>query len=75
MHYLTEAQLTDKARKIKSQIADLEAEVVKLENNINFFNNPSRENPLLKDTYDKIDEKKVLIESLKQSLHKLITGE
>lgn len=72
---LTEAQLTDKARKIKSQIADLEAEVVKLENNINFFNNPSRENPLLKDTYDKIDEKKVLIESLKQSLHKLITGE
>ena len=72
---LTEAQLTDKARKIKSQIADLEAEVVKLENNINFFNNPSRENPLLKDTYNKIDEKKVLIESLKQSLHKLITGE
>ena len=72
---LTEAQLTDKARKIKSQIADLEAEVVKLENNINFFNNPSRENPLLKDTYDKIDEKKALIESLKQSLHKLITGE
>ena len=72
---LTEAQLTDKARKIKSQIADLEAEVVKLENNISFFNNPSRENPLLKDTYDKIDEKKVLIESLKQSLHKLITGE
>ena len=72
---LTEAQLTDKARKIKSQIADLEAEVVKLENNINFFNNPSRENPLLKDTYDKIDEKKALIESLKQNLHKLITGE
>ena len=72
---LTEAQLTDKARKIKSQIADLEAEVVKLENNINFFNNPSRENPLLKDTYEKIDEKKALIESLKQSLHKLITGE
>ena len=72
---LTEAQLTDKARKIKSQIADLEAEVVKLENNINFFNNPSRENPLLKDTYDKIDEKKALIESLKQSLHKLITSE
>ena len=72
---LTEAQLTDKARKIKSQIADLEAEVVKLENNINFFNNPSRENPLLKDTYDKIDEKKALIESLKQSLHKLITDE
>jgi hypothetical protein len=48
---------------------------VKLENNINFFNNPSRENPLLKDAYDKIDEKKALIESLKQSLHKLITGE
>ena len=28
---LTESQLTDKARKIKNQVADLEAEIVKLE--------------------------------------------
>jgi len=68
-------QLTDKARKIKNQIADLEAEVVKLENNLGFFNKPTRENPLLKDTFDKIDEKKEQIESLKLSLHHIISGE
>ena len=34
---LTESQLTDKARKIKNQVADLEAEIVKLENNLGFF--------------------------------------
>ncbi len=72
---LSENQLTDKARKIKNQIADMEAEVVKLENNLGFFNKPTRENPLLKDTFDKIDEKKEQIESLKQSLHNIITGE
>ena len=66
-------QLTDKARKIKNQISDMEAEVVKLENNLGFFNNPSRENPLLKDTFDKIDDYKSQIESLKQSLHNIIT--
>jgi hypothetical protein len=49
---LSENQLTDKARKIKSQISDLEAEIVKLENNLAFFKNPSRENPMLRDTYN-----------------------
>lgn len=72
---LTETQLTDKARKIKNQISDLEAEVVKLETNLGFFNNPTRENPLLRDTFNKIDEKKHQIESLKTSLHNIITGE
>jgi len=66
-------QLTDKARKIKNQVSDLEAEVVKLETNLGFFNNPSRENPLLKDTFNKIDEYKAQIESLKQTLHNIIT--
>src|SRR5690606_21329246 len=37
---LSENQVTDKARKIKNQIADLEAEIVKLENNLGFFHNP-----------------------------------
>lgn len=72
---LSENQLTDKARKMKSQISDLEAEIVKLENNLAFFKNPSRENPLLKDTYDSIDEKKAHLESLKQNLHNIIAGE
>lgn len=72
---LTENQLTDKARKMKSQISDLEAEIVQLENNLAFFNNPTRENPLLKDTFDKIDEKKGHLESMKQNLHNIIAGE
>lgn len=72
---LSESQLTDKARKIKSQISDLEAEIVKLENNLSFFGKVSRDNPLLKDTFDKIDEKKEQLESLKQSFHNIISGE
>ena len=72
---LSESQLTDKARKIKSQISDLEAEIVKLENNLSFFGKVSRDNPLLKDTFDKIDEKKEQLESLKHSFHNIISGE
>lgn len=72
---LSESQLTDKARKIKNQIADLEAEIVKLENNLSFFGKVSRDNPLLKDTFNKIDEKKDQLESLRQSFHKIISGE
>ncbi len=72
---LSESQLTDKARKIKNQIADLEAEVVQLENNLSFFNSPTRDNPLLKDTYEKLDSKKEQIESLKTTLHNIIAGE
>lgn len=72
---LSESQLTDKARKIKNQIIDLEAEIVKLENNLGFFGKVSRDNPLLKDTFDKIDEKKAQLESLKHSLHNIISGE
>lgn len=72
---LSENQLTDKARKLKSQISDLEAEILKLETNLSFFNNPNRENPLLKDTFDTIDEKRSQLENLKVSLHNIITGE
>lgn len=72
---LTENQLTDKARKIKSQISDLEGEIVKLENNLAFFNKPSRENPLLRDTFNTIDDKKAHLETLKQNLHNIITGD
>lgn len=72
---LSENQVTDKARKVKNQIADLEAEIAKLENNLGFFSNPSRENPLLKDTYNKIDDKKKQLEDMKGSLHHLISGE
>lgn len=72
---LSENQLTDKARKIKNQIADLEAEIVKLENNLSFFKNPSRENLMLRDTYNTIDDKKAHLETLKHNLHNIIAGE
>ncbi|MCT2561370.1 DUF349 domain-containing protein [Chryseobacterium herbae] len=72
---LTENQLTDKARKIKSQISDLEGEIVKLENNLAFFKNPSKENPLLRDTFNTIDEKKSHLETLRQNLHSIIAGD
>jgi len=72
---LTENQITDKARKIKNQIVDLESEVVQLENNLAFFGNAKRDNPLLKDTYDKLDSKKEQLESLKLTLHNIIVGE
>ncbi|MBS1571980.1 MAG: DUF349 domain-containing protein [Bacteroidetes bacterium] len=72
---LSESQLTDKARKLKNQIGDLESEIATLENNLGFFSNPSRENPLLVDTYKKIDDKKSTLESMKASLHQIIAGE
>ncbi|MRM85656.1 DUF349 domain-containing protein [Riemerella anatipestifer] len=72
---LSESEITDRARKLKNQITDLEAEVVKLENNLSFFNNPTRENPLLKDTFEKIDDKRAQLESLRITLHQMISGE
>ena len=72
---LSDVQLADKARKIKSQIGDLKTEIIQLENNIAFFSNPTRENPLLKDTFEKIDLKKSQLENLKSNLHKIISGE
>lgn len=71
----SESHTSDQARKVKSQIADLENEIATLENNLGFFSNSSRENPLLKDTYSKIDEKKQKLETMKQNLHQMIKGE
>lgn len=72
---LSESQATDKARKIKNQISDLENEISILENNLGFFQNPTRENPLLKDTFAKIDDKKSQLETMKSALHTLISAE
>ncbi len=72
---LSESQLTDKARKIKNQISDLESEIATLETNLGFFQSASRDNPLLTDTYEKIDSKRAQVEQLKTSLHHIISGE
>ena len=46
----SEDKLIDKARRLKNQILDLENEVTTLEKTLSYFNHPSRENVLLKDT-------------------------
>ena len=71
----SESQVTDQARKIKNQIADLEAEIAKMENNLGFFGKVSRDNPLLQDTFRNIDIKKTEVESMKQALKSIITNE
>lgn len=71
----SDMQNTDRARKMKNQVAELESEISTLENNLGFFSNPNRENPLLKDTFAKIDEKKAHLEQLKANLHTIIKGE
>jgi len=71
-NHLSERQVTDKARKLKKQIEDLETDISNLENNLAYFTNPSRENPLLKDTYNKLDSKKEELENLREALHQMI---
>ena len=58
-----------------SEMKKAAKEIVKLENNLGFFGKVSRDNPLLKDTFDKIADKKAQLEMLKQSLHHIISGE
>ena len=62
----------DRARKLKVLITDVENQIVTLENNLNFFSDSSRENPLLKDTYQKIDAKKQQLEEMKQELREIL---
>jgi len=63
----------DKARKIKKHISDLESEIAKLQNNLSFFKNPVRENPLLKTTFDNLDAKNDELFQLKVKLHNVIS--
>lgn len=62
----------DRARKLKVLITDVENQIVTLENNLSFFSDSSRENPLLKDTYQKIDAKKQQLEEMKQELREIL---
>lgn len=70
--HLSAPRRTDKARLVKKQIEDLEGEIANLENNLAFFKEPNRENPLLKDTYHKLDAKKTDLEQMKETLHQII---
>lgn len=56
--------LDDEIRKTRKIIEDLEKEINQLDNNVHFFSNANENNPLLKDVYKQIDEKrKKLIEA------------
>ena len=65
---------TDPARRIRQKIGELENQIATLENNIGFFHNPSRENPLLKDTFQKIDDHRAQLESLRTELQHMLTN-
>lgn len=50
--------LDDEIRKTKKAIEDLEREINQLDNNVSFFGNAGVNNPLLKDVYKQIEEKR-----------------
>lgn len=63
----------DPHRKLRQQITDLENEIATLENNVGFFGRSSKDNPLLADTYARIDKKKEQVASLRQQLKTIIS--
>ena len=50
--------LDDEIRKTRKTIEELEKEINQLDNNVHFFSNVNENNPLLKDVYKQIDEKR-----------------
>lgn len=50
--------LNDEIRKTRKIIEDLEKEINQLDNNVHFFSNANENNPLLKDVYKQIDDKR-----------------
>ncbi|WP_312356862.1 DUF349 domain-containing protein [Empedobacter sp.] len=50
--------LDDEIRKTRKIIEDLEKEINQLDNNVHFFSNANENNPLLKDVYKQIDDKR-----------------
>lgn len=50
--------LDDEIRKTKKTVEDLEKEINQLDNNVHFFANAQENNPLLKDVYRQIEEKR-----------------
>ena len=50
--------LDDEIRKTRKTIEDLEKEINQLDNNVHFFANAGENNPLLKDVYKQIEEKR-----------------
>lgn len=61
----------DDIRKLKNQISETELKISNMENNLNFFSNPDRSNPLLKETYAQLDAEKVKLAVYREELKSL----
>jgi len=56
---------------IRKKVDDIKAEIIQLENNLQFFNNPDKTNPLVKSVYDNIKKQKEALEIWKSKLKKI----
>lgn len=63
--------LDDEIRKARKQIDELEKEINQLETNVGFFANADADNPLLKDVYRQIEEKRSRLTDAEIRLRKL----
>ncbi|MGB1312208.1 MAG: DUF349 domain-containing protein [Bizionia paragorgiae] len=56
---------------IRKKVDEIKAEIIQLENNLQFFNNPDKSNPLVKSVYDNIKKQKDALEIWKSKLRKI----
>lgn len=63
--------LDDEIKKTRKLIDDLEKEINQLENNISFFSNANENNPLLKDVFKQIEDKRGRLTEAEIRLRKL----
>jgi transcriptional regulator with PAS, ATPase and Fis domain len=56
---------------IRKKIEDVKGEIRQLENNLNFFSEPSEENPLVKEVLANLDKKKKGLDNWKSKMKKL----
>ncbi|MFD0963020.1 DUF349 domain-containing protein [Pseudofulvibacter geojedonensis] len=56
---------------VKRKIDEIKSEINQLENNLAFFSNAKKDNPLVKDVYKKIDQQKNNLNSWKQKIQQV----
>ena len=67
-----EKRLDSEIKRIKKQIQDLEIEISTLDNNLSFFAVKDKNNPLVKDSYARLDKKRVELEKLKERYNTIL---
>lgn len=67
-----DSQAIEKERQfVRRKIEEVKGEIRQLENNLNFFSEPSEDNPLVKEVLDNLEKKKKGLENWKAKLKKL----